>query len=120
MTYFQKVFIKNLRYFRKLRGVSQLKFSELIDVSPNYFNAVENGKNFPSPELIQRITDALEILPYQLFLEHQGELHRADGETALIHELTQIKRGLIEDIDGIIGKYELAEAPRKRSSLRVP
>jgi transcriptional regulator with XRE-family HTH domain len=108
MTYFQEIFIKNLRHFRKLRGVSQLKFSELIDVSPNYFNAVENGKNFPSPELIQRITDTLEILPYQLFLEHQVELHRAspDGKNALIHELTRIKRRLIEDIDGIIGKYE--------------
>ncbi|AEF85296.1 DNA-binding protein [Treponema primitia ZAS-2] len=107
MTHFQEMFIKNLRYFRKLRGLSQLKFSELIDVSPNYLNAVENGKNFPSPELMQRISDRLEILPYQLFLEFPLELHKLlPGEkNAVIHELAQIRQKFIRDIDEIIEKY---------------
>jgi transcriptional regulator with XRE-family HTH domain len=103
MTYFQEIFIKNLRYFRKLHGISQLKFSELIDVSPNYLNAVENGKNFPSPEVIQRMTDALEILPFQLFLEYPVDV---PGEKVMvIQELSQIKQKFVRDIDGIIEKY---------------
>jgi len=59
-----------LRFWRKKRGISQQKLSEMVNISPNYLNAVENGKNFPSPEVIQHISDILELLPYQLFLEH--------------------------------------------------
>jgi transcriptional regulator with XRE-family HTH domain len=79
----------------------------MIEVSPNYLNAVENGKNFPSPEVIQRISDILEISPYQLFLEHTVNLSGAvSGEkTVLIQELAQIRQKFVKDIDGIIEKY---------------
>jgi transcriptional regulator with XRE-family HTH domain len=107
MTYFQEKFIKNLRHFRKQRGLSQLKFSEMIEVSPNYLNAVENGKNFPSPEVIQRMIDMLEILPYQLFLEYPVDLSEAfqGAKTMVIQELSQIRQKFVKDIDGIIEKY---------------
>jgi transcriptional regulator with XRE-family HTH domain len=107
MTYFQEIFIKNLRYFRKQRGLSQLKFSEMIDITPNYLNAVENGKNFPSPEVIQRISDVLEISPYQLFLEYPVDVSGAfqGAKTMVIQEMAQIKQKLVKDIDGIIEKY---------------
>jgi transcriptional regulator with XRE-family HTH domain len=107
MTHFQEMFVKNLRFFRKRRGMSQLKLSELVEVSPNYLNAVENGNNFPSPEVVQRMTDALGILPYQLFLEYQAEASGAvQGEKAMIiHELAQGRQKILRDLDEIIEKY---------------
>ena len=54
MTHFQQIFIQNLRFYRTRAGFSQLAFSEKIGLSPNYLNAVENGKNFPSAEVIQK------------------------------------------------------------------
>ena len=107
MTYFQGIFIKNLRYFRKLRSLSQLKFSEMIDITPNYLNAVENGKNFPSPEVIQRISDVLEISPYKLFLEYPVDVSEAfqGASVMVIQELSQIRQKFVKDIDGIIEKY---------------
>ena len=69
MTHLQENFISNLRFYRASRGFSQVEFSEAIGISPNYLNAVENGKNFPSVEVLQRIIDVLKIMPYQLFLE---------------------------------------------------
>lgn len=69
MTHLQENFISNLRFYRASRGFSQVEFSEKIGISPNYLNAVENGKNFPSVEVLQKIADVLKILPYQLFLE---------------------------------------------------
>jgi transcriptional regulator with XRE-family HTH domain len=105
MTHFQTVFVRNLRFFRKKQGISQLKFSELINISPNYLNAVENGKNFPSPELIQCISDTLGILPYQLFLEFPVEPDSLNTGAELIRELAQIKQRFINEIDGIILKY---------------
>ena len=109
MTHVQELFIKNLRFLRKKRGLSQLKFSEMINISPNYLNAVENGKNFPSPEVIQHISDALEVLPYQLFLEHPVDSISPHINT-IIPELLKIKQLLIKEINDLLQKYQ-SEAP---------
>ncbi|MFP3042912.1 helix-turn-helix domain-containing protein [Treponema primitia] len=107
MTHFQEIFIKNLRFFRKKKGISQLAFSEMIDISPNYLNAVENGKNFPSPEVIQAISDALEVFPFQLFLEKPLEMKAKDPheKELMVQELVQIKGKLNKVIDDTIQKY---------------
>jgi len=76
MTHLQQLFIQNLRIYRTKAGFSQLEFSEKIGISPNYLNAVENGKNFPSPEVLQKMIDSLNILPYQLFLNSHPILQR--------------------------------------------
>jgi len=102
MTYFQMKFIENLRFWRKKRGLSQLKLSEMVNISPNYLNAVENGKNFPSPEVIQLISDTLEILPYQLFLEHPTE---AAPVNTVFADLIMIKQRLVKEIDSLIQKH---------------
>jgi len=103
MTYFQAKFIKNLRFWRKKKGLSQLKLSEMVNISPNYLNAVENGKNFPSPEVIQQFSDILGILPYQLFLECPSETVPS-GDMVL--ELLGIKQRFIKELDSLIQKYE--------------
>jgi len=101
MTHFQSKFIENLRFLRKKRGISQLKLSEMINISPNYLNAVENGKNFPSPEVIQDISNSLNILPFQLFLEHPIE---SPSILSMASELIMIKQRLINEIDELIKK----------------
>ena len=108
MTHFQELFIENLRFFRKKKGISQLKFSEMINISPNYLNAVENGKNFPSPEVIQQMADVLEVLPYQLFLEHPVESNQGHINI-LIPELMNIKQRFVKDIGDLIKKCENAK-----------
>jgi transcriptional regulator with XRE-family HTH domain len=105
MTHFQELFIRNLRSFRKERGISQLKFSELINISPNYLNAVEKGKNFPSPEVIQRIVDTFNILPYQLFLEYPLKTERKEYEPEIIGDILRIKERFVKELDEIIKKY---------------
>ena len=94
MTHFQEIFIKNLRFFRNKLGFSQLEFSEKIGLSPNYLNAVENGKNFPSVEVIQKIIDVLGIMPYQLFLEQPSEKTPSN-----LQKLTDLKQRIIKLFD---------------------
>jgi transcriptional regulator with XRE-family HTH domain len=103
MTHFQKLFIENLRFWRKKRGISQLKLSEMVNISPNYLNAVENGKNFPSPEVIQQISDILELMPYQLFLEHPAE---DSPVSTVISDLMMIKQRLVREINDLIQKHQ--------------
>jgi transcriptional regulator with XRE-family HTH domain len=101
MTHFQIKFIENLRFWRKKRGLSQQKLSEMVNVSPNYLNAVENGKNFPSPEVIQQISDILELMPYQLFLEHPEDTPTG----TIIPDLMVIKQRFVKDISDLLQKY---------------
>ncbi len=98
MTHIQELFITNLRFYRTQNGFSQLSFSEAIDISPNYLNAVENGKNFPSLEVLQNITETLKIMPYQLFLEipvMQNDFSSVSKQTLI--ELKQKICGLIDE-----------------------
>jgi transcriptional regulator with XRE-family HTH domain len=108
MTHVQELFTENLRFWRKKKRISQLKLSEMVNLSPNYLNAVENGKNFPSPEVIQHLSDCLEILPYQLFLEYPTE--NPEGMAALpvntvVSELIGIEQRLVKEINELIQKY---------------
>jgi transcriptional regulator with XRE-family HTH domain len=108
MTYLQELFVQNLRSYRTQAGYTQTQFSILLNVSPNYLNAVENGKNFPSPVVIQNILDVLHLLPYQLFLEQPAMYDKHDhaGKTKRIQqELVQVKQRLVHDIDKIIEQY---------------
>jgi len=107
MTYFQTKFIENLRFWRKKRGISQLKLSEMVNISPNYLNAVENGKNFPSPEVIQHISDTLGLMPYQLFLEHpEGHPEEEIPANLMVFDLLEKKQKFINEIKEVIKKYE--------------
>ena len=108
MTHFQRVFIQNLRFFRKQKKISQIKLSEMVDITPNYLNAVENGKNFPSPDVLQRIVDVLGILPYQLFLEHpeKPKIKNLHEKSVLLQELTHLKQQFSKEFDKAIQKYE--------------
>jgi len=108
LTHFQDIFIRNLRYYRTRAGYSQSKFSELTGVSPNYLNAVENGKNFPSVAVIQKMLDVLQILPYELFLEEPRETcdnDKPDKAALLKQDLTHIKNQFDFEIDRVIRDY---------------
>ena len=104
MTHIQEIFIKNLRYYRNTAGFSQLAFSEKIGLSPNYLNAVENGKNFPSTEVIQKMIDALNIMPYQLFLEEPKSENQADSRE-MLQLANNLKKDLTTQIDNFIEKH---------------
>jgi len=87
--------------------LSQIKLSELVNITPNYINAIENGKNFPSLDVLQRIIDVLEILPYQLFNEFPGEAKMAkqDEINILYKELTLLKQHFNHEFDIALQKY---------------
>jgi transcriptional regulator with XRE-family HTH domain len=102
MTHFQNIFIRNLRFLRTKAELSQLKFSELIEITPNYLNAVENGKYFPSPEVIDRICKVLEILPYQLFLEEQTFSNSEKTQT--IQLISKLKQSVSSEFEKILSK----------------
>jgi transcriptional regulator with XRE-family HTH domain len=61
------VFGSNIRKFRTSLGLSQAKLAEAVGTATNYLGLIECGKNFPSAEMIERISKALGRDPLELF-----------------------------------------------------
>lgn len=66
----QDIFIRNLKFYRKQKGLTQNELTLKIDKSYNYINGVEQKKSFPPPDVIERIATALGIRPHLLFMEN--------------------------------------------------
>jgi transcriptional regulator with XRE-family HTH domain len=78
----QKIFITNLKKFRKKRGFSQMVLADLCETSGNYIGEIEMGRRIPSFEKIEKIASALHISAHQLFLpEAPGEYEEKKQKT---------------------------------------
>ena len=62
-----RIFILNLKKWRKTRGFSQKKLAEKCKTGHSYIRQIESGNRCPSFAFIGKIADALQIEPYQLF-----------------------------------------------------
>ena len=61
-------FKANLKYYRKQKGLSQEKLSEIMGFGETYITEIESRHKFPKPETIDLIAQKLSIEPYQLFI----------------------------------------------------
>lgn len=69
MDKYQEEFIKNLKYYRKEKGLSQEKLAELCNVSTSTIGCIESAHQNPSFELIIKLSENLNIHPADLFLQ---------------------------------------------------
>jgi transcriptional regulator with XRE-family HTH domain len=75
-------FVQNLKKFRKIEKISQMKLAEKCGTDASYIGQIEMGKRFPSMELVEKIAQALEVDPYRFFMDESadkyGNLDTAD------------------------------------------
>ena len=64
-----KIFADNVRKYRMLKNLSQESFAEKCGMHRTYISALECYRRSISLNNIQKISEALEIEPYKLFLE---------------------------------------------------
>ena len=62
-----RLFIVNLKKWRKIMGFSQKYLAEKCNTSHSYIRQLESGNGTPSFSFIGKLADALQIEPYQLF-----------------------------------------------------
>lgn len=75
MTKVQECLIRNLRGMRKEQKLTQMSLADKAGISYGYIGDIEAGKKFPSALTLQKLCNALDLEPHQLFLP-DGE----DGE----------------------------------------
>ncbi|MBQ0040363.1 MAG: helix-turn-helix transcriptional regulator [Treponema sp.] len=69
----QEIFISNLKKFRKVKNITQEKLAELCETETAYIGQIETNRRFPSINLIEKISAALNVEPYLLFKPEECE-----------------------------------------------
>ena len=67
MNSLKTLFGRKIKEYRKKKNLTQAQLAELVNVDDKHISCIESGKNFPSPDLIERIAVALNIEPKDLF-----------------------------------------------------
>ena len=95
----RELFIANLKKYRKENGFSQRALAERCETSASYIGEIEIGKKFPSIDMIQKISQALNIKPYKLFFD-EAETPEAKSKFSQQdkHELLTRLQSAVEQI----------------------
>lgn len=62
---------QNIAYYRKRRGLTQLKLCELAEISRNHLSHIENADCAVSLDVVFAIANALGVEPYKLFQDKE-------------------------------------------------
>jgi transcriptional regulator with XRE-family HTH domain len=63
---------RNVRHYRRLRGLTQEQVGLSIDMERSYVSDLERGKRNPSVRAVGRLAEALGVKPAALLAEDKG------------------------------------------------
>jgi transcriptional regulator with XRE-family HTH domain len=66
------IFGENLKKYRTIKGFSQAKLAEILDISPNFISEIETGKRWVSSDTLVNFAEVLGVEAYE-FLKLQHE-----------------------------------------------
>ena len=91
MTNLRKVLASNIKYYRKVLGISQAKLAEKAQITNNYIALVETGKRFPSVNVLEQIAKALEKDTLELFsLKQDDSIKKRTLKTKILADIDAI------------------------------
>ena len=90
----RNILANNLKENRKRCGFSQAKLAEEADTSTQYIAMIEVSRKFPTPEMLDRLAEALGIETYELFAV------KPSSEDAM----ERLHDTLVENIERIVGE----------------
>ena len=97
-----RLFIQNLKKWRKILGLSQKTLAEKCGTGYSYIRQLESGVGQPSFALLGKIAEALNIEPYQLFYDDATNGVANKGQSAKARHMESIQKKLLNDISGDI------------------
>jgi len=94
----REILALNLKENRQKCGLTQEKLAEKAGISANYLSMVEVSKKFPTPEMLDRLANALKIETFQLFdasATAEGALLHL--EKSIINKITLVVKDTIKE-----------------------
>jgi len=116
----------NLKEYRRKSGLTQEKLAEKAGISANYLSMVEISRKFPTPEMLDRLAQTLNIQTFQLFdpsTTPEGALLHL--EQTIVDNIekavrTTIKQDIVSEINQTVSKVikqSFAEERNKKKGL---
>ena len=99
MANIREVLATNIKEYRRKHGFSQDKLAELASISSQYLATVETCRKFPTPEVLDRISEALGIETHEIFTlasTPQKELEKL-RQDIIIEVVNTIKQTFAEE-----------------------
>jgi transcriptional regulator with XRE-family HTH domain len=93
-----KIFISNMKKYRKKRRLSQMKLAEMLNTSTSYIGEIEINSKVPSMEMVEKIAKALGIEPFRLFVDDisRGEEYTSQADNYLEKLTTTERQDLVK------------------------
>jgi len=98
-----------LKKYRTIKGFSQAKLAEILDISPNFISEIETGKRWVSSDTLVNFAEVLGIEVYEFFRppqEPEGELSEfiksytgkasAAASEAVVRSLDELRKQYIK------------------------
>jgi transcriptional regulator with XRE-family HTH domain len=102
-----QLFVRNVRTWRKTRGLSQKTLAERCNAAHSYIRQIESGSGKPSFACIGRLADARGIEAYRLFYDETPDQGEGPSQAEYIES---IKKDFLEkmaaEFDTVIGKLQ--------------
>jgi transcriptional regulator with XRE-family HTH domain len=92
MVSIREILALNLKEYRRKSGFTQEKLAEEAGISANYLSMVEISRKFPTPEMLDRLAQTLNIQTFQLFDPS------ATPDGALLH----LEQAIVENIEKVV------------------
>ena len=64
-----KIFVFNMKKYRKKRQFSQMQLAEMLNTSTSYVGEIEINRKIPSMDMVEKIASALGVEPFRLFID---------------------------------------------------
>ena len=100
------LFGRNLKVHRKKRRLSQEQLSEIVDISPMHLRKIERGLTFVSADLLEKLSESLEVPAARLFCREHEQIY-GDDVLKKFDRITE--KHLIQAMEGIKGEIRQDE-----------
>ena len=102
-----RLFVSNLKKWRKNLGLSQKALAERCNAAHSYIRQIESGRGYPSFIFIGRLADALNIEPYQLFYDETAKKPDKPNQPEYVESIKmEFMKKVGDEFDTAIGKLK--------------
>jgi len=90
----REILALNIKEYRRKNGFSQERLAEKAGISTPFIAMIEVSRKFPTPEVLDKIADALNIKTWQLFAVGP------DPEEAM----ERLHKSIVSDINNVVSR----------------
>ena len=101
----KKLLGRKIKQYRILRGLSQEKLAELLNISQRTLSGIECGNNFLTSQTMDKILEVLQISPDELFY-----VEYLKNPKEMIKELIQDIKSLENNEEKLKSAYKVLKA----------